>query len=286
MGLPGMLSKIDPIGERVRFGEDVRDREFPDGMERGFGRGMNILITAGNTQTPLDRVRCITNIFSGRTGAQIAARAFERGHSVLLLTSHPEALGSFCPPAANENRWRVQTYRTFDELDAAMGEALSNNPFDVVIHAAAVSDYRSAGIFTVAPGTSFNAGDLGWDSESQRPFLLDAMAAKVKSTHQELWLRLLPTPKLVDKIRPVWGFQGILVKFKLEVGLSESELRDVAERARIHSQADLMTANTLEGMHDWALIGTGELGYEKVNRDELADRLLDRVEVMATITGI
>ncbi|MFO0803298.1 MAG: phosphopantothenoylcysteine decarboxylase [Gemmataceae bacterium] len=29
---------------------------------------MKVLVTAGNTQSPLDRVRCITNIFSGRTG--------------------------------------------------------------------------------------------------------------------------------------------------------------------------------------------------------------------------
>ena len=53
---------------------------------------MKILVTAGNTQTVIDRVRCITNVFSGRTGAQIAAEAFERGHAVTLVTSHPEVL--------------------------------------------------------------------------------------------------------------------------------------------------------------------------------------------------
>ena len=34
---------------------------------------MKILVTAGNTQVPIDRVRCITNIFSGRTGTRINA---------------------------------------------------------------------------------------------------------------------------------------------------------------------------------------------------------------------
>ena len=29
---------------------------------------MNLLVTAGNTLVPVDRVRCITNIFTGRTG--------------------------------------------------------------------------------------------------------------------------------------------------------------------------------------------------------------------------
>ncbi len=243
---------------------------------------MNILVTAGNTQTPLDRVRCITNIFSGRTGAEIASRAFERGHSVVLLTSHPEVLVSVSSSRVRAKPdWQVRTYRTFDDLDTALGEEVGGGHFEVVVHAAAVSDYRAAGVFALAFGTTFNSDDLVWDSTTERPHLRDAAAGKVKSTHDELWLRLVPTPKLVDKIRPVWGFKGILVKFKLEVGLSEIELIDVAERARIHSGADLMTANTLEEMRNWAMIGSASTGYRKVNRARLADELLDVVEEMA-----
>ena len=33
---------------------------------------MKLFITAGNTQVAIDRVRCLTNIFTGRTGAGIA----------------------------------------------------------------------------------------------------------------------------------------------------------------------------------------------------------------------
>jgi phosphopantothenoylcysteine synthetase/decarboxylase len=243
---------------------------------------MNILVTAGNTLTPLDRVRCITNIFSGRTGAQIATRALERGHTVTLLTSHPEALDSI--PTNRERKlpeWRVRNYRTFDDLDVAMGEEISSKSFDVVIHAAAVSDYRPVGTFTLAPGTTFDATEFTWDAEAERPRLLDAAMDKVKSSHPELWLRLVPTSKLVDKIRPVWGFTGVLVKFKLEVGLSEKELQEVAERARVHSGADLMAANTLEGMHDWAIVGAGADGYRRVDRSLLADHLLDMVGTVA-----
>ena len=225
---------------------------------------MNILVTAGNSQTPVDRVRCITNIFSGRTGAQIAARAFDRGHTVALLTSHPEVLAAFPSPRhRGEPDFRVKPYRTFDDLDAAMAEEISGGKFDAVIHAAAVSDYRVAGIFTQHDGQ-----------------LEDASAGKVKGSHPELWLRLVPTPKLVDKVRAAWGFAGVLVKFKLEVGLSEAELLEVAEQARVHSSADLMAANTLEGMHDWAMIGAGPGSYRKVTRAELADQLLDLVEAV------
>ena len=222
---------------------------------------MNILVTAGNTQTPVDDVRCITNIFTGRTGGMIAARAFERGHTVTLLTSHPAVIDAI---ASTRHRgapdWRVRPYRTFDDLDIAMGEEIGSGKFDAVIHAAAVSDYRVAGSFTFHDGQFENVS-----------------AGKVKSSHPELWLKLTPTPKLVDKIRSAWGFGGVLVKFKLEVGLTEAELLAVAEKARVHSSADLICANTLEGMKEWAFVGAGEGGYRRVTRAELAEYLLEQM---------
>jgi phosphopantothenate-cysteine ligase/phosphopantothenoylcysteine decarboxylase/phosphopantothenate--cysteine ligase len=225
---------------------------------------MNILVTAGNTQTPVDDVRCITNIFTGRTGGIIAARAFERGHSVTLLTSHPDVVDAI--PSSRDRTapgWQVRPYRTFDDLDTAMGEEIGGGKYDAVIHAAAVSDYRVAGAFT------FHDGQFE-----------DVSAGKVKSSHSELWLKLTPTPKLVGKIRSAWGFAGVLVKFKLEVGLTESELLAVAEKARVHSSADLICANTLEGMKEWAFVGAGQGGYRRVTRAELADHLLDQMETV------
>src|SRR5262249_62096599 len=132
------------------------------------------------------------------------------------------------------------------------------------IHCAAVSDYQSAGIYAPAPHTKFDS-EATWHSSSGAPELLDRSAAKVKSTEPELWLRLIRTPKLIDRVRRDWGFRGILVKFKLEVGLSEVELHKVAEASRQCSLADWMVANTLEGATEWALIGSAQ-GYRKVAR--------------------
>jgi phosphopantothenate-cysteine ligase/phosphopantothenoylcysteine decarboxylase/phosphopantothenate--cysteine ligase len=73
---------------------------------------MNIVVTAGNSMTPIDRVRCITNIFTGRTGGGIALACHDRGHEVTLVTSHPEAvfdLREHGPPA--DPRWRLRPYR-------------------------------------------------------------------------------------------------------------------------------------------------------------------------------
>ena len=241
---------------------------------------MRILVTAGNTQVLIDQVRCITNIFSGRTGTRLALHARERGHAVTLLTSHPEVVaelhGTPVPPS---ERWAVWPYRTFEDLHGRMEAALRHDPWDAVIHCAAVSDYRVAGVFAPAAGTRFVEATGCWEgTEAARPALVDRTAGKVKSDEPELWLRLTRTPKLIDLVRTNWGFAGVLVKFKLEVGVDESQLLQTAERSRLQSAADLMVANTLEGMAWWAYIGPLASRYERVARRDLPARLFDAVE--------
>jgi len=40
---------------------------------------MRVLVTGGNTVVPIDRVRCISNVFRGRTGANIVQLRLVRG---------------------------------------------------------------------------------------------------------------------------------------------------------------------------------------------------------------
>jgi phosphopantothenate-cysteine ligase/phosphopantothenoylcysteine decarboxylase/phosphopantothenate--cysteine ligase len=238
---------------------------------------MNILVTAGNTLTPIDRVRGITNIFTGRTGARMALRAHEGGHVVTLLTSHPEVVPELRGNPAPAERWTVRAYRTFDELRHLMAETIGGRNLDAVIHCAAVSDYQTTGIYAPAPGTRFR-DDGRWESDCAAPTLVDRAAGKVKSDESELWLRLARTPKLIDFIRTDWDFHGVLVKFKLETGLNDEQLIEVAERSRRQSNADLMVGNTLEGLNSWAYLGPVDGSYQRVSRRELAARLLDAVE--------
>lgn len=221
---------------------------------------MNFLITAGNTQTPIDRVRCITNIFSGRTGATIAVAAHNRGHAVTLYTSHPEVIEAMPVNRARPaNDWRVEKYRTFEDLESLLASSVPSGGFDAIVHAAAVNDYHVVGTFARI-GEEF----------------VDVSAGKVKGHHADLWLRLRPAPKLIDKYRSDWNFAGKLVKFKLEVGATDEELLAIAEKSRLHSSADLMVANTLEGMHEWAYVGAGD-SYRKVARAELAACVIDAI---------
>ena len=221
---------------------------------------MTILVTAGNTLAMIDRVRAITNVFSGRTGAAIALEAAQRGHTVTLLTSHPETI----PAGSTVN---VRPYRTFEDLAELMAHELRQQP-GAVVHAAAVGDYQIAGVYS------------GTLTGNQAEGLIDVRAGKVKGAHHELWLRLLPAPKLVDLVRTAWGFTGTLVKFKLEVDVTEAELLRIAEASRLHSHADLMVANTLDGAAQWAFIGAGE--YQKVPRPHLARSVVNHIEALQT----
>jgi len=244
---------------------------------------MNILVTAGNTIVPIDRVRCITNIFTGRTGTTIALHCHERGHTVTLLSSHPELVAMLSGKEDPRQRWTVEPYRTFAEVRERLSHSLSSARFDVLIHCAAVSDYEVAGIYAPAPDTRFRPEDARWQSTGppHAPALLDRSAAKIKSDEPELWLRLIRTPKLIDFVRTEWGFRGIVVKFKLEVGVNDQHLLDIAERSRRQSGAELMVANTLEGASSWALLGPVNGHFERVSRADLPRRLLDAIEFLS-----
>lgn len=236
---------------------------------------MNILATAGNTLVPIDRVRCITNVFTGKTGASIARCAWERGHRVTLLTSHPEAVED----RPHSERWAMLRYRTFDDLQNLMRDRVMGGELDAVIHCAAVSDYLAGGIYAPAEGTHFHVESGRWESDGTLgPAMIDRAAAKVKSDEPELWLRLVRAPKLINRVRRDWDFRGLLVKFKLEAGIRDEQLLSIAEASRMHSAADLMVANTVEGAGAYAFIGPLNGQYQCVPRRELAERLILALE--------
>lgn len=224
---------------------------------------MRILVTAGSTQCPIDKVRAITNIFRGNTGVNIAYEAAQRGHEVVLLGS-PSAYDRMMDLAGtlgNQAPTSIK-FRTFDDL-AFQLEAHMSEGWDAVVQSAAVSDYRVDGV------VGHNLRSIPNDG-------------KINSKLEEIYLRLVPTYKLVDKIRE-WGLgHGTLVKFKLEVGIDLGHLIMCADKSRAESDADIMVANLLDDFHDWerpAIVLMDREGkYKYVSRTELPVKLLDLME--------
>ena len=123
---PGRMAEPDEIARRVEAALAVT---APDGPLAG----REVLVTAGGTREPLDAVRYVGNRSSGRMGVALAAAARERGARVTLLGANLQVpvprgveLGP-TPTAADLRR-----------------EALARSNADVILMAAAVSDYRPA----------------------------------------------------------------------------------------------------------------------------------------------
>lgn len=227
--------------------------------------GKNMLVTAGNTATPIDSVRVITNIFSGRTGESIALAAAKKGWGVTLLTS--ARIGDAQRREEEDLPLTRLTYRTFDELDELMGREITVHDYDVIVHSAAVSDYKVACVRAGNDVTMTGPPIAGGNSEP----------LKISSSHERLLIELVPTHKIVDKIREPWGFKGKLVKFKLQVNISDEELLLIADRSMRHSKADLMVANCLEWSKERAFILSPNGHTATVTRDEMAGELLARL---------
>jgi hypothetical protein len=83
----------------------------------------------------------------------------------------------------------------------------------------------------------------------------------------------------VDLIRSPWGFKGVLVKFKLQVGMGDDELIAVATRSREQSKADIIVANCLEWSTERAFIIDEPNVAQRVHRRSLPNVLRLAVQV-------
>ncbi|MES2932927.1 MAG: bifunctional phosphopantothenoylcysteine decarboxylase/phosphopantothenate--cysteine ligase CoaBC [Pseudomonadota bacterium] len=129
-------------------------------------RGKRVLITAGPTFEPIDPVRGITNLSSGKMGYAIARAAHEAGAKVTLV-SGPTALSA----ASGIHRINVQTAQQMH--DVVMLHAPGQ---DIFIAVAAVADWRvvNASAQKLKKDASGNAPVLQF---AQNPDILAAVAS-------------------------------------------------------------------------------------------------------------
>ena len=196
-------------------------------------RPSRILITAGNTREPIDRVRDWGNIFTGNTGYAIARAMTPLAH-VDLLTSNRAHLAQ----AAQDNI-TASPFTSHADLKSALATLLARQHYDAIFMTAAVSDYTPAGVFQVIDRTPAPDGAEQWT-------VRNVQADKVKSNHGQIAILGQATEKLIDLFRTQWRHTGLLFKFKLEVGISKDELLKIAHQSCAASQADYLIANTLD----------------------------------------
>lgn len=161
---------------------------------------MNCLVTAGPTYEPLDRVRRLTNSSTGELGIRLSQALMEAGHRVVLLlgelSSYPER------PRADV----VRRFGTTEELAQRLQQCAEEESCGAVFHAAAVSDFRPGAIWHgTAPG------------QGQR-----MQSGKIPSDLQPLWMELLSTPKLIERLRN-WFPRAWIVGWKYVVDGTPAE---------------------------------------------------------------
>lgn len=172
-------------------------------------KNKKILITAGPTWVPIDSVRVISNIATGRTGILLAEKFSRYGAKVTLLLGHGELHHS-------NNRIRIVAFRFFEELQNIITRELNTGKYDVLVHSAAVSDY------------------------SPKPCL----GGKVKSGRRVWRINLFPTTKIIDSIKKKWP-DIFLVGFKFEPQAGNEVLMAEAKKLLARARLNLVVANTI-----------------------------------------
>ncbi|MGO0122890.1 bifunctional phosphopantothenoylcysteine decarboxylase/phosphopantothenate--cysteine ligase CoaBC [Desulfothermobacter acidiphilus] len=165
-------------------------------------KGLNFLITAGPTWESWDEVRILTSRSSGKMGYALARAARDRGARVVLV-SGPTALP---PPVGVE----LVAVTSALEMQAAVERHFADA--DVVIMAAAVSDYRPK----------------------------ERVAGKLKKGPEEILLPLVRNPDILEELGRKKG-RRLLVGFAAEAG-------EALEKARAKLKAkglDLIVVNDI-----------------------------------------
>jgi phosphopantothenoylcysteine decarboxylase/phosphopantothenate--cysteine ligase len=177
---------------------------------------MHCIVTAGPTYEPIDGARRLTNFSSGRTGTELANFLSSAGQQVTLL------LGETASHRGPTRAAALLPFSTTSSLQALLA-SLASDRVGAVFHAAAVSDFAISGVFRRgADGT-----------------LTPLHAGKLPSTPGErLWAELVPTPKVINRLRDLFP-NACIVGWKYEVEGTTEHLLELAReqiaRARVNA---------------------------------------------------
>ena len=240
---------------------------------------MKILITSGGTKIKIDSVRHIGNMSSGTFGAKIAQEALVAGHDVIFLkakgSKHPlypdfssvefmtedyfAKVSDFHFNLIEKYKTKCETieYSDFYEYAKLVEELTKSQQPDVIILAAAVSDYGVA----------------------------NPVEGKIRSKTSDMTIELKVLPKIISSIRS-WASDSFIVGFKLLVGSTDVELTLAATDSLKKNSLDLVVANDLRDIknnnHKLILVDKNrEVEYrqsESTDRNYLAKKVVQRIE--------
>lgn len=183
---------------------------------------MKILITGGGCREAIDNVRCVTNTSTGKTSAIIADYFSRQGCQVTVLTA-----ASAIKP---QEKCIIRSFVSGADLGQLLEEELTTHKYQLVIHAAAVSDFIPETV--IMDGVSVAAGPEG----------------KIPSG-SSMTVTFRAAPKLADKIKG-WAKEGghkepTVVCFKLTSGADAEKVLAACHAILSRGAADFVIANDI-----------------------------------------
>lgn len=242
-----------------------------------------ILITGGPTNEYIDEVMKITNMSSGKLALQLAKYFSDDDYEVTLLITktvkHPliEILGS-------RKNVGIMRFETTEELLLDIKTCSDMADYDIIVHSAAVADYK--------PEFSFRLEDMAKEiAEKIRSYqhvatmstdvlsnvILDIMQnpeckvnddTKISSMEPNLTVKLGLTPKIIASLRSMFP-NAYICGFKLLENVSEQELIDASIKQIQKCNTDLVFANDLAELRkgNAARLVVNKNGYTDVKVD-------------------
>jgi len=229
---------------------------------------MKVLITSGGCDEPVDGVRFISNFSSGRTGAGICRYFLESGHQAVFIRNSRSALVT-----GEDQNLREYTFRSFSDLQEILYRiAETENDFDAVIFAAAVSDfsvdYIKSGDRRIIPGSVPKI-----DSDS--------------GNEGDLAIVLKKNPKLISSMKKLFR-NAVLAGFKLTNKAGTTEREEAVMKLFAVSNADFVVSNDLteinETMHKFTIYtrngDSPEIAEKGGTKAEMAAKLERLVKIL------
>lgn len=183
---------------------------------------MKILITGGGCREAIDNVRCVTNTSTGKTSAIIADYFSRQGCQVTVITA-----ASAIKP---QEDCVIRSFVSGADLGQLLEEELTTHEYQLVIHAAAVSDFIPETV--IMDGVSVAAGPEG----------------KIPSG-SSMTVTFKAAPKLADRIKG-WARDGghkepTVVCFKLTSGADSEKVLAACHAILSRGAADFVIANDI-----------------------------------------
>lgn len=215
-------------------------------------QGKTVLITSGGTLEKWDNVRGHTNLSKGIMGCYLAEEALKQGANVIYMH------GYFAKLPHHAQQMTLVSFEGIEDLGAKLKKAVQQDAVDIVIMAAAGSDWLVDKVFDQAGNEMTEQGKM----PSDEPPIIHFKKA----------------PKILAQIK-IWQPNVTLVGFKLEATTEVAELVARATKRMQSSQASFMVANSaksLYGEHEphWIINAAGEV--VKANGKEQAAEALFR----------